>query len=221
LLQIPVALSPDACVDHPPALSAPNGFVGQRRLARWGEDAGRRLGMASALRLENEPSKGALEKPGAAHPPRRACPAPAVRRGRRSQWPVPRPRRAWPRDSGSRLVAPDQGRRRCCRLRFGRQGHLHGVPRLAAAHGQDGDLRKCLRVPGQNRVGLADVWEFDPTTGQWTGVNGFSRGNTPTVSHGVGAPGMPGSGGGIFWADKTGAIWLSNGIIVANTTMYL
>jgi N-acetylneuraminic acid mutarotase len=70
-------------------------------------------------------------------------------------------------------------------------------------------------------VGLADVWKFDPTTGQWTWVNGFSRGNTATVSQGVGAPGVPGSGGGMYWADKTGAIWLLNGIIVANSTMYL
>jgi hypothetical protein len=70
-------------------------------------------------------------------------------------------------------------------------------------------------------VGLTDVWEFNPTTGQWTWVNGFSRGNTATVSQGVGAPGVPGSGGGMQWVDKTGANWLLNGISVANSTMYL
>jgi hypothetical protein len=52
-------------------------------------------------------------------------------------------------------------------------------------------------------------------------VNGFSRGNTATVSQGVGAPGIPGSGGGMYWVDKTGSLWLLNGIIVANSTMYL
>ncbi len=70
-------------------------------------------------------------------------------------------------------------------------------------------------------VGLADVWEFSPSSGQWIWVNGFSRGGTATVSQGAGAPGVPGSGGGMYWVDKTGALWLLNGVVVADSTMYL
>lgn len=68
-----------------------------------------------------------------------------------------------------------------------------------------------------------DVWEFNPTTDQWTWVNGFSRGDTATVSQGVGAAGIPGSGIGMYWIDKTGTVWVweGNGTETVNSTTYL
>ena len=61
-----------------------------------------------------------------------------------------------------------------------------------------------------------DLWEYNPTTGEWTWVNGTSHDNTVAVygTQGVCAPAnVPGSrSGAASWMDSSGNLWLFGGV---------
>jgi N-acetylneuraminic acid mutarotase len=113
-----------------------------------------------------------------------------------------------------------------------------GVPSLDDAPGGRGgsatwtDLHGRLwlfggfTVAGSNLYSMNDLWEFDPSTNQWTWQGGSSsppcsivQGNTQCAEHGVyGTKGTPAAGnvpGGRYWAaswtDKNGKLWLYGG----------
>ena len=62
---------------------------------------------------------------------------------------------------------------------------------------------------------LSDLWEFNPTTNQWTWVSGSSTINAAGVYGTQGAPAgsnMPGARtGAAIWTDKSGDVWLFGG----------
>jgi N-acetylneuraminic acid mutarotase len=70
---------------------------------------------------------------------------------------------------------------------------------------------------GQSAVRLNDVWKFNPTTKQWTWMNGSNVGN---VAGNAGVLGQPGAGNspasrqnGSSWVDGSGNFWLFGGTV--------
>lgn len=68
---------------------------------------------------------------------------------------------------------------------------------------------------------LGDLWKYNPTTNEWTWVNGFNTVAQPGVygTQGTAAPGnMPGGRYGAgFWKDASGNFWLYGGRGVPST----
>lgn len=71
-----------------------------------------------------------------------------------------------------------------------------------------------ISVAGVSKA-FSDLWEFSPTTSEWTWISGSSSTNQPGVYGTLGTPAagnMPGArGGNINWVDGQGNLWLFGG----------
>lgn len=79
---------------------------------------------------------------------------------------------------------------------------------LLGGQGLDGE--------GQTIVFLNDLWEFNPSTKEWTWVSGSSTGNHPGVYGTLGTPAAANNPGGRSyspsWIDESGNLWLFGGL---------
>lgn len=68
---------------------------------------------------------------------------------------------------------------------------------------------------------LSDLWKYDPTTNNWTWMNGSMYPNLPPSYGTLGVPGSdPGTRfGSTGWADNSGNLWLFGGMTFSNSVV--
>ena len=96
--------------------------------------------------------------------------------------------------------------------RGGRNGAVEVGPTAAAKSGSSEDISNSSAL---DRVILNDLWEFDPSTKEWTWMSGSGTPFQPGVYGKLGVPAarnVPGSrSGGASWTDSGGNLWLFGG----------